>query len=60
MKFVTDIYLDIILLASSSRFQAYNIMSCDYGHIPLHYPRNKRKRKRKKIKLKKIDKIKIK
>ena len=46
-----------------SLFQIYDItlcdISCDYGHMPLHQPRNKRKRKRE-IKSKKIDKNKIK
>ena len=36
--------------------------SCDYGHMPLYHPKNKRNRKEKKrkIKLKKINKNKMK
>ena len=40
-------YLDVILLASSSRFYAYDIMSCDTScdcsYMPLHCLRNKEK-----------------
>ena len=47
------------LLVLFTMFYAYNLtlynMLCDYSHIPLHHPRNK-----KEIKSKKIDKIKIK
>jgi len=45
-------YLDIILPAPSPRFYAYDIMSCDHGHRPFHYPRKtktKTKNKKKKI-----------
>ena len=44
-----DIYLNIILLVSSSRFYAYNIMSCDllcnHGYMPLNFPKEKEKEK---------------
>jgi len=45
--------LDIIILVSSTMFQIYDITSCDYDHMPLYHPRDKRKRKRKReIKIK--------
>ena len=44
-------YLDIILLVPSLRFQIYNIISCnmpcDYGYMSLYYSRNKEKIKSK-------------
>ena len=51
MNMLLILYLDIILLAPSPRFQAYDIMSCNtscnHSHMPLHHPRNKDKRKEK-------------
>ena len=53
-------FLNIILLALSSRIYAYDIilcdMSCDCGHMSLHHPRNKRNKNKRKIKSRKIDK----
>ena len=34
-----NMFLDIIVLVSSTTFQTYNITSCDHGHMPLHYTR---------------------
>jgi len=41
-------FLDIIVLVSSTTFQTYNITSCDHDHMPLHCPR-KTKTKTKEI-----------
>ena len=45
-----NIFLDIIVLNSSTTFQTYDFISCDIsydcGHMSLHYSR-KRKRKKK-------------
>ena len=43
---VIDIHLNIILSAPFPRFYVYDIMSCDHGHIPLHFPRNKKTKKK--------------
>ena len=42
-------YMYVIVLVLSTMFQTYNItscdISCDYGYMLFHCPRNKRKRK---------------
>jgi len=58
---IINIYLNVIFLVSSFKFEVYDIMLCDvpynYSHISFYYSRNNNKnRKKRKIKLKKIDK----
>ena len=35
-KYVVAILLDIIVPVSSTKFQPYDITSCDHSHMPFH------------------------
>jgi len=41
-------FSNIIILDSFTIFETYDLISCDYGHVPLHHPRELKERKRKK------------